>query len=258
MESFFRDMFSGLRLVFSSFRTIRDANLSYVYLYVAVVAIAFWCIGFAISSFFASHMTEIFNSVVSTASFFDSLPDWLVSFSSHVVGFVSWLGFVILFAIISGCITLVFLSPLLTFITDKVWPICTSRRLSSLQAPALIPSLLRSISVAFCNTVMQFFIIVLIFILSFVPVVGLFTPILALAVNAFFQGASFADYALEHASLSAHQSRVFAQAHRGFMIGVGLPFFLALFIPVVGLYVALALAPATTVAGVRVLAKSEE
>jgi CysZ protein len=62
--------------------------------------------------------------------------------------------------------------------------------------------------------------------LSFLPVVGWITPIIALLTECFYYGSSMMDYSLERHKLSYSQSVEYISRHKGIAIGNGLMFYL--------------------------------
>lgn len=92
----------------------------------------------------------------------------------------------------------------------------------------------RGIGIAFRNLVWQTVYSISILILSFVPVVGWATPVLALFVECFFLGFSMVDYTCKHKGLSTSESVDFINKHKGLAIGNGMVFYLMHAIIIVG------------------------
>lgn len=92
----------------------------------------------------------------------------------------------------------------------------------------------RGIGIALRNALWQTVYSVSILILSFVPVVGWATPVLALLVEFFFLGFSMVDYTSKHKGLSTSESVDFINNHKGLAIGNGMVFYLMHALIVVG------------------------
>lgn len=93
---------------------------------------------------------------------------------------------------------------------------------------------IRGIAIAIRNTLWQTVYLVSIFILSFIPLIGWATPVLALFVECYYFGFSMLDYSSERKKLSVAQSIDFIGNHKGLAIGNGMVFYLMHGLPVIG------------------------
>ena len=93
---------------------------------------------------------------------------------------------------------------------------------------------IRGIALAVRNTLWQTVYMISIFILSFIPVIGWATPVLALFVECYYFGFSMLDYSSERRKLSVAQSIDFIGNHKGLAIGNGMVFYLMHWVPVIG------------------------
>ena len=93
---------------------------------------------------------------------------------------------------------------------------------------------IRGIALAVRNTLWQTVYMVSIFILSFIPLIGWATPVLALFVECYYFGFSMLDYSSERRKLSVAQSIDFIGNHKGLAIGNGIVFYLMHWVPVLG------------------------
>jgi CysZ protein len=94
--------------------------------------------------------------------------------------------------------------------------------------------IVRGIRLALRNMLWQTVYTVSILILSFIPVIGWITPLLALLIECYYLGFSMLDYSCERNKLSTSQSIGFIGRHKGLAIGNGIVFYLMHFIPVLG------------------------
>ena len=98
----------------------------------------------------------------------------------------------------------------------------------------LMKDILRGIKLALRNILWQTVYTLSILILSFIPVVGWVTPLLALLVECYYLGFSMLDYSCERNKLSTSQSILFIGRHKGLAIGNGLVFYLMHLVPILG------------------------
>ena len=92
----------------------------------------------------------------------------------------------------------------------------------------------RGIAIAIRNTLWQTVYMISIFILSFIPLIGWATPVLALFVECYYFGFSMLDYSSERRKLSVAQSIDFIGNQKGLAIGNGMVFYLMHALPIIG------------------------
>jgi CysZ protein len=158
----------------------------------------------------------------------------------------SWLSFLLIFAqIILNLILLLFYfslfkylfliigSPLFAYLSEKTEAIIEGKEFP-FSFKQLMKDILRGIRLALRNMLWQTVYTISILILSFIPVIGWVTPLLALLVECYYLGFSMLDYSCERNKLSTAQSIRFIGRHKGLAIGNGMVFYLMHFIPILG------------------------
>lgn len=158
----------------------------------------------------------------------------------------SWLSFLLIFGqIILNLILLLFYfslfkylfliigSPLFAYLSEKTESIIEGKDYP-FNLKQLMKDIVRGIRLALRNLLWQTVYTVSILILSFIPVVGWITPLLALLVECYYLGFSMLDYSCERNKLSTSQSISFIGRHKGLAIGNGLVFYVMHFIPLIG------------------------
>ncbi|MBK6378479.1 MAG: EI24 domain-containing protein [Chitinophagaceae bacterium] len=158
----------------------------------------------------------------------------------------SWLSFLLIFAqIILNLILLLFYfslfkylfliigSPLFAYLSEKTESIIEGKEYP-FSFKQLMKDMIRGIKLALRNMLWQTVYTVSILILSFIPVIGWVTPLLALLVECYYLGFSMLDYSCERNKLSTAQSIGFIGRHKGLAIGNGMVFYLMHFIPILG------------------------
>jgi CysZ protein len=157
-----------------------------------------------------------------------------------VTGFV-WIAIEILFFAIfmylGGYIVLIFMSPIFAYLSEKTEKITTGKTYS-FNGEQWMRDMVRGILITLRNLFYEIAIIILIFLASFIPVIGWFfaliSTVLLIFVSAYFYGFSFMDYSMERKKLTISQSIKFIRRHKGIVVANGLIFALAMMIPFCG------------------------
>jgi CysZ protein len=158
----------------------------------------------------------------------------------------SWLSFLLIFGqIILNMILLLFYfslfkylfliigSPLFAYLSEKTESIIEGKEYP-FSFKQLLKDIARGIRLALRNMLWQTVYTVSILLLSFIPVIGWATPLLALLVECYYLGFSMLDYSCERNKLSTSQSIGFIGRHKGLAIGNGMVFYLMHLIPIIG------------------------
>ena len=124
-------------------------------------------------------------------------------------------------------------SPLFAWLSEKTEAIIEGKDYP-FNFKQLIKDMLRGIKLAMRNMLWQTVYTITILILSFIPVIGWITPLVALAIECYYFGFSMLDYSFERNKLSPSQSIAFVGRHRGLAIGNGMMFFLMHLVPLAG------------------------
>jgi CysZ protein len=162
--------------------------------------------------------------------------------------------FFIIYAYIGGYVILILLSPVFAFLSEK-----TEEKLSGTKLPfngvQFIKDIIRGVLLALRNLTVEMLFTILLFILSFIPIVGYLTPIALFLVSAYFYGFSFLDYTFERRRMKIDMSVRLMRNNKGLAIGNGFVFSLVLLIPYIGVMLAGFISIISVVAGT--LAASE-
>jgi CysZ protein len=124
-------------------------------------------------------------------------------------------------------------SPLFAYLSEKTEAIMEERNFP-FSFEQLLSDIARGIKLAFRNALWQTVYTLSILILSFIPLIGWFTPLIALIIECYYLGFAMLDYSSERNQLSASQSIDFIGRHKGLAIGNGIVFFLMHSVIIVG------------------------
>ncbi|UEG50235.1 EI24 domain-containing protein [Ferruginibacter lapsinanis] len=158
----------------------------------------------------------------------------------------SWLKFLFIFGQIVLQIVLMLLyfslfkylfliigSPLFAYLSEKTEAIIEGKDFP-FSFSQLLKDILRGIRLAMRNALWQTVYTVSILILSFIPLLGWFTPLIAILIECYYLGFSMLDYSCERNKLTTSQSIAFIGQHKGLAIGNGIVFYLMHLVAIVG------------------------
>ena len=124
-------------------------------------------------------------------------------------------------------------SPLFAYLSEKTEAIMEGRDFP-FNFSQFLKDIVRGIKLSLRNALWQTVYTFSVLILSFIPLIGWFTPLIALIIECFYLGFAMLDYSCERNKLSTSQSIVFIGSHKGLAIGNGIVFYLMHLVPVIG------------------------
>ncbi len=139
----------------------------------------------------------------------------------------------LLVAFIGGHLVLICLSPILAIVSEKTEQILTGKEYP-FQFNQFLKDVIRGITMAIRNFLFELIFVVLLFALSFLPVIGFVTTPILFFISCFYYGFSFLDYSLERKRLNIKESSAFAKQNKGLTVGSGILFGLTLLLPFIG------------------------
>jgi CysZ protein len=181
----------------------------------------------ASSYFFVRSATDVIGYLTQVTG----LNTWVQKFQNSWLGFFFTLAGVILWIILMffyfslfKYLWLIFGSPLFAYLSEKTGSIIEGKEFP-FSWKQMLKDMGRGIKLALRNALWQTVYTISILILSFIPIIGWATPILALFVECYYFGFSMLDYSCERRKLSTAQSIEFIGRHKGLAIGNGLVFY---------------------------------
>jgi CysZ protein len=116
-------------------------------------------------------------------------------------------------------------SPVFAYLSEKTASIIEEKEFP-FSFSQLMKDAWRGTKLALRNSIWQTVYLFFLFLLSFVPLVGWITPLIALFIESYYYGFSMMDYSCERNQMPSSQSVDFIGRHRGLAIGNGLIFYL--------------------------------
>lgn len=168
------------------------------------------------------------------------LKQWLDKVQDSWIGFLFALGGLVLFFLqillyfsFFKYIWLIVGSPVFAWLSEKTEAILEGKDFP-FSFTQLMKDMLRGIKIAIRNSLWQTVYTVSILLISFIPIAGLFTPILALLIECYYYGFSMLDYSMERNKKTPAESIYYIGRHKGLAMGNGLVFYLMHVIPIIG------------------------
>jgi CysZ protein len=172
------------------------------------------------------------------------LKDWLQRMQSGWLGFIFtfslmivWVIQMLLFISIFKFLFLIVGSPVFSYLSEKTESIIQGKEFS-FSFLQLLKDIFRGVKIAIRNAGWQTVYMFSIFVLSFIPIVGCFTVLIAVLIECYYYGFSMLDYSMERHKKSATESIFFIAHHKGLAVGNGLVFYCLHLIPILGWLVA--------------------
>ena len=198
-----------------------------------IIYAVMFCAGFYLFGKSSSHAIDYLFSVT-------GVKKWMITMEGSWLKFLFIFGQVILHFVLMlfyfslfKYLFLIIGSPLFAFLSEKTEAILEERDYP-FSFPQLLKDMSRSIRLSLRNALWQTVYTVSILILSFIPLIGWFTPLIALLIECYYLGFAMIDYSCERNKLNAAQSIHFIGKHKGLAIGNGGVFLLMHMVPVVG------------------------
>lgn len=186
--------------------------------------------------FFGKTSTAVIDYLTHTTG----LDAWLQQFQNSWLGFfftfagiMLWLIQMLFYFSLFKYVFLIVGSPVLAYLSEKTEAIKEGKDFQ-INISQLMKDAVRGMKLAIRNTLWQSVYVIALLFLSFIPVIGWITPLIAILVECYFYGFSMLDYSFERQKLSPAASIRFVSNHKGLAIGNGLVFYLMHGLIVVG------------------------
>ena len=192
---------------------------------------------FAVSMFFFGKSATDFIQWIFTITHINNWiahhPGGVVNFIFAFATFILWLVLMLFYFSLFKYIWLIVGAPLFAYLSEKTEAIINNRALS-FSNKQWGADVVRGVSIALRNTLWQTVYVISLLLLSFIPVAGWITPVIALLVEGYYYGFSMLDYSCGRRNMTSQQSIDFIGHHRGLAIGNGIIFYAMHLIPIIG------------------------
>lgn len=227
----------GIKSYSEAFTFIRRNNLSWFFVFPVILNVLLFLVGFF-------SIAEWGNVIIENLNTWMGIETWDFWGASFIAGTIKWLVWIILrllffiaYAYLGGYIILIAMSPVFAILSEKTERILTGHNLP-FDVRQFMRDIWRGVVLALRNLVVELLFTFILFVISFIPVVGWFTAIILVLISAYFYGFSFMDYTFERRKFNVKTSVRYMRSNKGLAIGNGLVFALVLLIPFIGVTIA--------------------
>jgi CysZ protein len=255
---FFRNFGTSISSYGKAFQFIFTHQLYWAFLFPIILNVALFVFGFSALASLTGWLQATFEHWIN----FDKFDFWMHEHLNSVIYWIIALSVKIIFFLIflyySGFVVLIIMSPILAYLSEKTEKIITGKDYP-FSINQLIKDIVRSILLNLRNIIVQLGINIILFIASFIPIIGWLTPLAMFISTSYFYGFSNLDYSNERHQKKIKESVHFVRKNKGLAIGNGFLFGLSLFIPLCGFFLSGFIAIIAVVAAtITYLAKEQE
>ncbi|WP_372751218.1 EI24 domain-containing protein [Labilibaculum sp.] len=230
---FIKDFSFGLRTYTEAIQYIFKKQLAWFFIFPVLLNIILFWVGWD----YIGHLAQQSQVFLEGWLDLENANFWGSEFLKASIGGFIWLVFKILFFLIfayfGGYIILIIMSPVFSYLSERTEKIKTGKDYP-FEIEQFAKDILRGVLIAIRNLFIELALTVLMFILSFIPIIGWISALFLFFISAYFYGFSFLDYAIERKQMSIGQSIQFMRENKGIVIANGFVFSLCLIVPFCG------------------------
>jgi CysZ protein len=255
---FWSDLGRGISSHGKAFEFIAKHNLWLYFLYPALILTLLWLAGFASTFALGDYLAEELMTATGLDSTSEDWTGMLGTILRLVASFALKALLFFLFASYIKYIVLIFCSPIMALLSERVEEITTGKTYP-FHFGQFIKDIGRGVLVTLRNMLIETACIVACLVVAWIPVIGWLTIPFLWIIAWYFLGYSMMDYTFERKRLSLSQGTSFVRKHKGIAIGNGFIFSMLLYIPFLGVIVSPVLsATAGTLATLETMKEEEK
>ena len=239
----------GLKSYNEALRFLVKNKLLYFFLFPVAFNFLIFFSGLSVLNDFRLLTTQYLESYLEGLG---ASEDWWIlflnKFFSISIWFVSKVFFFYIFSLFGGYLTIIFLSPVFTYLSEKTASIQRGK-IYNFNFTQFVNDIFRAILISGRNILVQLVMVFALFLIGFIPILGWGISIFGnLLIVSYFYGFTFLDFTNERHQLSIKESVKIVRRKKGLAIGLGLVFYLCFFIPLLGGFISSFLAIISVVA----------
>ena len=244
IQQIIRDFVNGLVSYKHALDFIFKHKLTIYYLAPLMVAILFTIVSFFGISLFTDWLDSVYQAwfgITVKDTSFDILKDYKEFFTGAGTVMITILLKILMFFLVfrvNKYVTLIILSPVLAYLSEKVDSIINNRDYP-FNAGQFLKDIWRGVLLALRNMLIEFvWVIGLWSATFFVPILIPFTAVILFVVSAYYYGFAMIDYSNERKRLSIKDSIHYIKSRKGLTLGNGVVYQLLVSVPFFGAIVA--------------------
>lgn len=230
-------IFLTFRHLYGSLSMLSKMKIRWIYLIPVILQILFILTGISLSGEIHQMVQDLLADFQKKMVSDYNVPAYLFSATSFVTYIIIRLMLFIVFAIAGTYLMLILLSPVYSWLSEKTESFHTGKQFP-FRLKVFLRDIFRAILINIRNGLIQFLLVILLFILSFVPVLNLFTAMLLFIVSAYYYGFSFLDYSFERYGLKMKESFQRVRKMKIAAVIIGSVFLVVYMIPWIGPFLA--------------------
>ena len=223
----------GFRTYFSAIGFIFSKGLWWAFVFPIILNVLMFIGGYKLIESVTVDLQTWITGLIGLGDGDFFLSDYLSGFISGIIWILLKVMFFFVFAYWGGYITLILLSPLFAYLSERTEEIISGKKYP-FNGDQLMRDIVRGVFISFRNLFIQTGWMILLFILSFIPVIGWLGAIVLFIISAYFYGFSFIDYTAERRRMKIRDSVQFIRANKWIAIANGTIFSLFLILPFCG------------------------
>ena len=247
----------SLKYTFRAFLLISQMKIRYIYLLPFVIQIVLMGLGFRFSWPFQEQIVNSLSGLFSDYSESNSAIEFLVSVMSVAAWVIIQAFTFIVLGVISGYVTLILLSPVYAWLSEKTESEITGIK-EEFNLLKFVKDVLRAIMLVLRNGMVQLLITIGLLIVGFIPVLNFLVAPALFLVTAYFYGFSILDYSHERKNLSMGESIKATKKLRFASVTLGSVFFVCYMIPWIGPFLASFISFPLVVAGTLLIMEGKK
>ena len=238
MRTFLRDFRDAVDAYSQAFRLIRELRL---WGYIMIPGLLSIVYGLALAALAWKWSGPLAERIVNAYPF-----DWGSAVIVTVASYIGWLIAGALGFVLYKYVILIMVAPFMSPLSERIENhLSGSNDSAKFDVMRMAGEIVRGVRISLRNIIRELFFTFILFIISFIPLVGVVSAPLIFLVQSYYAGFGNMDYTLER-HMGVRQSAMFVRDYKGLAVGNGMLFLLILMVPVIGLFFAPGLA---TVAG---------
>lgn len=223
----------GFRTYFSAISFIFSKGLWWAFIFPIILNILLFIGGYELISSVTGDIQDWVLGLVGLNGSKFFLSDVLTGFLSGFIWVLLKVAFFFVFAYWGGYITLILLSPLFAYLSERTEEIISGKKYP-FNADQFMRDIVRGIIISIRNMIIQTGWMILLFFIGFIPVIGWLGAIILFIVSAYFYGFSFIDYTSERRKMKINQSVQFVRRYKWLSVANGTIFSFFLLFPFCG------------------------